>query len=59
MTALPAAIAAESSILKQNVALSVIKASADADQAIANVLEQAARSAPISGSRGVNLNTSA
>lgn len=59
MTALPAAIAAESSILKQNVALSVIKASADADQQIANIIDQAARSAPVSGSRGVNLNTSA
>ncbi len=59
MTTIPTAIAAESSILRQNVSLSVIKASADADQAIANIIDQAARSAPVSGSRGVNLNTSA
>ena len=59
MTAVPASIAAEGAILRQNVALSVIKASADADQAIANVLEESVRSAPVSGSRGVNLNTSA
>lgn len=59
MTGLPAGIAAEQSILRQNVALSVIKASADADQQIANILADSARSAPISGSRGVNLNTSA
>lgn len=59
MTALPPAIAAETAINRQNVALSVVKASADADQQIAEILDQAVRSAPVSGSRGVNLNTSA
>lgn len=59
MTSVPAGIAAEAAILRQNVALSVIKASADADQAIANILDEASRSAPVSGSRGANLNISA
>lgn len=55
----PFAIAAEQSILRQNIALSVIKQSADQDQAIANILEQAVRSAPVSASRGTNINTTA
>ncbi|MFK7838788.1 MAG: hypothetical protein AB8B83_00520 [Bdellovibrionales bacterium] len=59
MTALPPTIAAEAAIGRQNVALSVVKASADADQAIANIIAESARSAPVSGTRGVNLNTSA
>ena len=59
MTALPPTIAAEAAINKQNVALSVVKAAADADQQIANILADSARSAPISGTRGVNVNTSA
>jgi len=56
MTALPAGIAAEQAILRQNVALSVIKASAEQAQALAEIVDQSARSAPISGSRGTNLN---
>ena len=59
MPALPVAIAAETAINRQNIALSVVKASADADRAIANILEQSVRSAPISSTRGVNINTSA
>lgn len=59
MTGLPPTIAAEAAINKQNVALSVIKSAADADQQIANILEQSLRSAPVSQTRGVNLNTNA
>jgi len=59
MTGLPPTIAAESAINKQNIALSVVKASADADQQIANILDQAVRSAPVSGTLGTNVNTSA
>jgi hypothetical protein len=55
----PAAIAADQALAKQNVALSVIKSSAEADQAIAGILEQSARSAPVSSIRGSNVNTSA
>ena len=59
MTALPPTIAAETAALRQNVALSVIKASADQQQAIANILDQSVRNAPVSGTRGININTSA
>ena len=59
MTALPAGIAAEQAILRQNVGLSVIKQSAEQAQALAQIIDQNARSAPVNSSRGVNLNTSA
>jgi hypothetical protein len=53
---IPAGIAAESALLRQNLVLSVIKASADADQQIAKILEQSIRSAPLSSARGTNFN---
>lgn len=56
MTAIPAGIAAEAALTKQNVALSVIKQNAEQDKAIAGILEDAARSAPLSGARGSNVN---
>ena len=56
---LPAGIAAEAALLRQNVALSVIKQNAEQGQAIAKILEDATRSAPVNGSRGTNINTSA
>lgn len=56
---LPPTIAAETALARQNVALSTIKHNAEQDQAIANILEQAVRSAPLSRSRGTNVNTSA
>ncbi|MCB9983308.1 MAG: putative motility protein [Rhodospirillales bacterium] len=59
MTAAPAGIAAEQAILRQNVALSVIKQSADQAQALVQILDDAARSAPVSRTRGTNINTSA
>jgi len=59
MTGLPPTIAAETANLRQNVALSVIKASADQAKAVAEIIDQSARSAPVSSSRGINLNTSA
>ena len=55
-SAIPAGIAAEQAILKQNVALSVIKQSAEQAQAIAQIIDQSARSAPVSGTRGTNIN---
>jgi hypothetical protein len=55
----PAGLAAEQGLLRQNIALSVIKQSSEQDQAIASILEQAVRSAPVSSSRGTNVNTSA
>lgn len=56
MTAIPAGIAAEQAILRQNVALSVIKASADQAQAFAETIDQSARTAPTSSTRGTHIN---
>lgn len=55
-SAIPAGIAAEQAILKQNVALSVIKQSAEQAQALAQIIDQSARSAPVSATRGSNIN---
>lgn len=56
---LPAAIAAQTAILRQNVALSLVKQNAEQAQAIAGILEGAIQNAPVSSTRGVNLNTAA
>ena len=56
MTSVPGTIAAELALTRQTIALSVIKSAADQDKAIASILEEAARSAPINGSRGSNVN---
>lgn len=48
-----AIIAAEQAILQQNVALSVLKQSAQADKAIANILEQTVQA---SKTLGTNVN---
>lgn len=56
---IPATIAADQAIAKQNATFSILKDSAEAEQAIAAILEEAVRSAPVSGSRGTNVNISA
>lgn len=56
---LPPTYAAEIALNRQNVAMSVIKASADQQQALAQIIDESARSAPIHSSRGASLNTSA
>ena len=56
MTTAPAGLAAETAILRQNVALSVIKQSHDQQQRLVEILDQTARSAPLSGTRGSNVN---
>jgi hypothetical protein len=56
MPAIPAGIAAEQAILRQNVALSVIKQSAEQAQAIAQIIDESSRSAPLSGLRGAHVN---
>jgi hypothetical protein len=56
MTSIPPGIAAQMALNQQNVALSVIKQAADADKAIANILQTAADSVPASTSRGGNVN---
>lgn len=58
MEMLPAAISAQMAINQQNVAMAMMKSSAQADRAIANILEQAISSVP-TGSRGGLVNFSA
>ena len=53
---IPAAIAAETALARQNVALSVIKSNAEQSEQLANIIEQTVQSAPVGGSRGTNLN---
>lgn len=58
MTSVPAGIAAEQAITRQNVALSVIKQSSEQQQKLVEIIDEAARSAPLSGARGSNVNIS-
>lgn len=53
---IPSAIAAESAITRQNVALSTIKKAADQNQAFAEVIAQSVKTAPVNESRGTNIN---
>jgi hypothetical protein len=54
---IPPTIAAEMAMTRQNIALSVIKASADAEKALVNILDQALSVGP--SARGGNVNFSA
>ena len=56
MPSIAAGIAAETAILRQNVALSVVKQSNDQAQALVAILDEAAQSVPTSGSRGGSVN---
>ena len=56
---LPATVAAQAALTRQNVALSVIKHNADQGKAIAGILDDSVRSAPVNGTRGAQLNISA
>ena len=53
---LPAAIAAETALTRQNVALSVIKASSEQQQALAKIIDDASRAVAPSSTHGTNLN---
>ncbi len=53
---IPPTLVAERLLNQQNVALSVIKSSAEADSAIASILDQAVQNVPISGARGGSVN---
>ncbi len=56
MTIIPAGIAAEAALTRQNVALSVIKQSAEQDKAIASILDQAVENTSSNSGRGQNVN---
>jgi hypothetical protein len=58
MTSLPPTMAMETAVTRQNVAMSVIKAAHDQEQRIIRILDEAVRSAPVSASRGTNVNFS-
>ncbi len=55
MTTVPAGIAAQAALTQQNVALSVIKQNAQADQAIAAILQESAETVA-AATRGRNVN---
>jgi hypothetical protein len=55
---IPAQFAAEQAILRQNVALSLIKSAADADKQLVGILEDSARQIAASN-RGNNVNIQA
>ncbi len=55
---LPAGIAAQAALTRQNVALSTIKHSAEQGEAVAKILEDAVRSTPVSKSHGSHINIS-
>ncbi len=55
----PASIATDIALSRQNVALSSIKHNAEQGEAVAKILEDAVRSAPVSAARGTNINFSA
>lgn len=55
---LPPTIAANAALARQNVTLSVIKHNAEQGQAIAKILDDATRSAPVGHARGTHINLS-
>ena len=59
MSEIPAQLAAEQAMLRQNVTLSVIKQSSEQQQKLADIIDQSARSVPVSQSRGTNVNINA
>lgn len=56
MTSIPAAIAAQQAVAQQNVAISVIKSSAQADEAVAGILQESADNIAAQTNRGTNVN---
>lgn len=55
---IPASVAIDAALTRQAITLEVMRASAKADQQIANILEQAIQNVP-TGSHGTNVNFSA
>lgn len=55
----PVTIASETAIARQNVAFSTMKQSADNDEVFAKVIESTIKSAPVSETRGTNVDFAA
>lgn len=56
MVSVPYGIAAKSAMYRQNMALSMIKHASKMDQMFVQMIDQAARSAPVSRTLGNNVN---
>ncbi len=55
---IPAALAAQSAVARQNVGLAVIKQAAQSEQAVANIVQDAVENSPLAASgngRGTNI----
>lgn len=50
---IPAAITAQMALVRQNAAMSMVKSSAEADKAVANMLAELVESAPTGGRGGI------
>lgn len=59
MTALPATIAAEMTMTRQAASMSIMKSNAEAQQEMAQVLENAVENLPTSPVRGTNVDMTA
>lgn len=59
MTSIPAGIAAEQALIRQDIALSTIKNANDQQQRLVQIIDEASRNAPVSPSRGSNVNIQA
>ncbi len=55
---IPVSTAIDAAMLRQNMTLSVIKQNAEQGKAIAQILDNSVKSAPINGSRGTSVNFS-
>lgn len=56
MTQVPAGLAAEMALVRQQAGLSLIKESAESERQIAGILEDAAKTVPTSTGKGTNVN---
>lgn len=56
---IPAGIEAQAALTRQNIALSVIRNSAQQDKAVADILRQSLETIKASTTRGTNINTTA
>jgi hypothetical protein len=54
MPAIPPSIAAEQAIARQNIALSVVKQANEQSEKLVEILDDAARTAPVNTTRGSN-----
>ncbi len=49
---IPAALAAQSAVTRQNIGLAVVKQAAQSEQAVANIIQEAVENSPVASSNG-------